>query len=189
MSEIGLLVTGVLKTGQPYVPNLLEQQPFHSEIGVQNSKYSHLSRLVLTAQVTPPEFMQIDRSSPVASSALQAKNGNTLNKISKQLSSSKPHRLLAQANYSDASVIETRRRRVRSRFSRFSSRPMPTVSFGQAGVTVRILQRLLISNGYGMRVDGVFGPFTETAVKAFQNRRNLTPDGIVGQKTWRELTL
>ncbi|MFM6270933.1 MAG: peptidoglycan-binding domain-containing protein, partial [Dolichospermum sp.] len=34
-----------------------------------------------------------------------------------------------------------------------------------------------------------FGPITETAVKAFQNRRTLSADGMVGQKTWWELTM
>lgn len=189
MSEIGLLVTGVLKTGQLYMPNLLEQPPFHSENGVHDSTQSQLSQLAIAAQVTPPEFIQTDRTSPVTSSAVQPNNASTHNKISQQLSSSRPRRLLAQANYSDASVVTPRRRRVSTQLVRFSSRSMPNVSFGNSGVTVRVLQRLLISNGYGMRVDGVFGPFTETAVKAFQNRRNLIPDGIVGQKTWRELTL
>jgi peptidoglycan hydrolase-like protein with peptidoglycan-binding domain len=54
---------------------------------------------------------------------------------------------------------------------------------------VRVLQKLLISNGYGVPVDGVFGPVTEIAVKAFQNRRRLSADGLVGQKTWSELTM
>ncbi|MFM5889467.1 MAG: peptidoglycan-binding domain-containing protein, partial [Dolichospermum sp.] len=32
-------------------------------------------------------------------------------------------------------------------------------------------------------VDGVFGLITEAAVKAFQNRRTLSADGMVGQRT------
>ncbi|AFY35816.1 peptidoglycan-binding protein [Calothrix sp. PCC 7507] len=182
MSELSLLMTGVLKTGQPSLPNLLEKQPFHTKNGVQNSIQSHLPRLVVTAQITPPEFIQTDRSSPDTSSALK------LNTIRKQLPSSSYPVLLAQFSDSE-SVVAARRRAVRIRFQRVSSRPLPVVSFGSSGVAVRVLQRLLISNGYGMQVDGVFGPFTETAVKAFQNRRDLLPDGVVGQRTWRELTI
>jgi peptidoglycan hydrolase-like protein with peptidoglycan-binding domain len=32
----------------------------------------------------------------------------------------------------------------------------------------------------GVRADGGFGPGTEAAVRAFQRRHNLVPDGIVG---------
>ncbi|MBW4631996.1 MAG: peptidoglycan-binding protein [Iphinoe sp. HA4291-MV1] len=65
---------------------------------------------------------------------------------------------------------------------------LPTLRFGSSGVAVRVLQQLLLSNGYTIRVDGVFGALTEAAVKAFQNKRNLAVDGIVGQRSWYELT-
>ncbi|MBD2196793.1 peptidoglycan-binding protein [Calothrix anomala FACHB-343] len=64
---------------------------------------------------------------------------------------------------------------------------LPNLRFGDAGDAVRVLQRLLINNRYAIKVDGVFGALTETAVKAFQSQRNLKADGIVGQRTWREL--
>lgn len=65
---------------------------------------------------------------------------------------------------------------------------LPNLSFGTSGVSVRVLQRLLIANGYRIRVDGEFGAFTEIAVRAFQSNRNLTIDGVVGQQTWQELS-
>ncbi len=65
---------------------------------------------------------------------------------------------------------------------------IPILSFGTSGLSVRVLQRLLLANGYGILVDGNFGALTETAVKAFQSNRNLTVDGVVGQQTWQELT-
>ncbi|BAY24287.1 peptidoglycan binding domain-containing protein [Calothrix sp. NIES-2100] len=65
---------------------------------------------------------------------------------------------------------------------------LPNLRFGDSGDAVRVLQRLLLNNRYAVKVDGVFGALTETAVKAFQNQRNLNADGVVGQRTWRELT-
>lgn len=65
---------------------------------------------------------------------------------------------------------------------------LPTLHFGNKGIPVKILQRLLIYNGYAISVDGFFGALTETAVKAFQNQRDLGVDGVVGSKTWRALS-
>jgi hypothetical protein len=68
------------------------------------------------------------------------------------------------------------------------SQRLPILSFGTSGLSVKVLQRLLKVNGYPIRVDGNFGALTETAVKAFQSKRNLTVDGVVGLQTWQELT-
>lgn len=65
---------------------------------------------------------------------------------------------------------------------------MLTLRFGNSGLVVRVLQRLLVSQGYRTRVDGNFGALTETAVKAFQSQRQLKVDGIVGPITWEQLT-
>lgn len=69
-----------------------------------------------------------------------------------------------------------------------ASSSLPTLRFGDSGESVRVLQRLLRSSGYPINVDANFGALTESAVRAFQSRRGLVADGIVGARTWRELT-
>lgn len=65
----------------------------------------------------------------------------------------------------------------------------PTVKLGSEQVAVRGVQRRLIQLGFfdGGEIDGRFGPKTEAAVKAFQKRYDLEPDGIVGPLTWAAL--
>ena len=57
-----------------------------------------------------------------------------------------------------------------------------TIAKGAKGAAVAALQKAL-----GVTPDGAFGPKTETAVKAFQTRRNLPATGIVGPSTWTAL--
>lgn len=54
---------------------------------------------------------------------------------------------------------------------------------GSRGEAVRDLQRSLTSLGYLLDADGIFGPKTERAVRAFQKQRGLAVDGIAGPKT------
>lgn len=63
----------------------------------------------------------------------------------------------------------------------------PTLRKGDSGDDVRDLQELLNQYGYKLEVDGKFGAKTESAVKAFQQSHYLTPDGVVGEKTWAAL--
>jgi peptidoglycan hydrolase-like protein with peptidoglycan-binding domain len=53
------------------------------------------------------------------------------------------------------------------------------LSAGSEGRQVELLQQAL----GGIKVDGIFGPETEEAVRAFQASRSLTVDGIVGPAT------
>jgi putative chitinase len=53
---------------------------------------------------------------------------------------------------------------------------------GSKGDEVKKLQEKL-----GLGADGSFGPKTEEAVKSFQLKNGLTPDGIVGEGTWNKL--
>ena len=59
---------------------------------------------------------------------------------------------------------------------------MTTLRKGSKGEEVKTLQRLL-----GLAVDGVFGMYTEKAVKEFQLKHGLAADGVVGTKTWEAL--
>ncbi|GGM07974.1 hypothetical protein GCM10010129_59870 [Streptomyces fumigatiscleroticus] len=59
---------------------------------------------------------------------------------------------------------------------------------GSTGWEVVEAQCLLRHHGFDSgRTDGVYGERTGRAARAFQQRRGLVPDGIVGPDTWREL--
>lgn len=65
---------------------------------------------------------------------------------------------------------------------------LPVLSNGMGGGYVKTLQILLNKyNNAKLAEDGVFGPNTETAVKAYQKNRGLEVDGVVGAKTWAQL--
>jgi peptidoglycan hydrolase-like protein with peptidoglycan-binding domain len=69
-----------------------------------------------------------------------------------------------------------------------ADRSDPTLRSGSTGVAVRGLQRRLIAAGFGIDdVDGRFGPQTEAALRAFQERHELDIDGIAGPQTWARL--
>jgi murein L,D-transpeptidase YcbB/YkuD len=70
----------------------------------------------------------------------------------------------------------------------YQGQPLPVLRYGNTGDAVRVLQTLLTYNRYGVGITGRFDVLTETAVKAFQSNRRLGADGIVGSRTWRELT-
>lgn len=59
---------------------------------------------------------------------------------------------------------------------------MTILKKGSRGDEVRKLQAKL-----NLKADGIFGPKTELAVKAFQKANDLSVDGIVGAKTWSKL--
>ena len=64
---------------------------------------------------------------------------------------------------------------------------------GSRGNEVKLIQYLLKYLSFfknrlpSIDADGIFGPATENAVKAFQSEYGLTADGIVGRDTWNRL--
>lgn len=64
-----------------------------------------------------------------------------------------------------------------------------TLRKGDRGTDVEEVQRILNQDSRydGLKVDGIFGRDTEASVRAFQSDNGLTPDGIVGAKTWAKL--
>lgn len=73
---------------------------------------------------------------------------------------------------------------------RAQSSSRPTLRRGARGEHVTHLQRSLHNAGFGRYVggiDGIFGPNTERAVRAFQGSVGIASDGIVGLVTWGRL--
>lgn len=58
----------------------------------------------------------------------------------------------------------------------------PLVKKGARGNITRLIQERV-----GVTVDGIFGGNTKAAVIGFQNSYGLSPDGDVGQNTWRKM--
>ena len=64
------------------------------------------------------------------------------------------------------------------------------VQQGSNGDAVRAVQSQIHSRGDGanqITIDGIFGPVTSDAVRAFQTLLGLPVDGIVGPQTWNHL--
>jgi peptidoglycan hydrolase-like protein with peptidoglycan-binding domain len=67
--------------------------------------------------------------------------------------------------------------------------PWPLVREGDEQHPVQTLQYLLRARGHNLTVDGIFGPVTAAAVRAFQQQEGLAVDGIVGPVTWSALII
>ena len=58
---------------------------------------------------------------------------------------------------------------------------------GSRGAVVKQIQRALKKAGFGVADDGIWGPITTEAVKAFQRDNGLKPDGLAGPATLAKL--
>lgn len=70
---------------------------------------------------------------------------------------------------------------------------LPVLSLGSTGPSIVVVQQVLNQEGampgsplaaMKLVVDGFYSERTQQAVKTFQRRFDLVPDGIVGAKTW-----
>lgn len=224
MSDISLLMTGILLTGQQPLAPL----PKKIERDVQALAPTGLPVSPSLIAIAAPEFSQAIDKIPRLPILIQPEIQNLLVRLAnilrtKEIASSispkdLPQIPLSPGNPAPNSLNQpteqpteqtptpiektlpepTTAQRLRSRLvsdgstvlARYGSsrNDLPVLRFGTTGISVRVLQRLLASNGYGVEIDGRFGALTEAAVKAFQSQQEITIDGIVGQVTWSELT-
>lgn len=68
-------------------------------------------------------------------------------------------------------------------YKKYTLAELPNLRKGSKGVYVNLLQRLL-----GIDDDGKFGGGTKRTVMNYQKAHGLVVDGVVGRKTWTELT-
>lgn len=61
---------------------------------------------------------------------------------------------------------------------------LPTLRSGDVGTDVFKLQEMLNALGYNVSMTGQFDSVTTIAVKDFQAKNGLNPDGVVGPLTW-----
>ncbi len=65
----------------------------------------------------------------------------------------------------------------------------PLQKSGSSREPVQTVQYLLRAHGYSVVIDGIFGPSTEAAARAFQSSAGLVADGAVGDQTWPALII
>ncbi|MBV6623931.1 MAG: peptidoglycan-binding protein [Rivularia sp. (in: Bacteria)] len=204
MTVLGLLVASFITQGQPFLPTFSTQASFQSEKIQQHSISSqHLSALVVpidsksNLSASKNKYQKVLVSSP-----------NTLFRLGSHKSISK-RRYQRKITYSPSlnvlPVLQTSfgfspkkewdmpqaplydaKQRLLAQY--YQGRQLPVLRYGNTGNAVRVLQTLLMYNRYRVRITGDFDVLTEAAVKAFQSNRRLAADGIVGSRTWRELT-
>ncbi|WP_164736540.1 N-acetylmuramidase domain-containing protein [Pararhodobacter zhoushanensis] len=87
------------------------------------------------------------------------------------------------ARYNGSGQVPVYAARIEAAYRQHSGVPSPVVlRIGDRGAAVTALQRAL-----GTQDDGVFGPGTDQAVRAFQATAGLPVDGVVGRRTWDAL--
>jgi peptidoglycan hydrolase-like protein with peptidoglycan-binding domain len=59
------------------------------------------------------------------------------------------------------------------------------VRLGDRGEAVSVLQWLLSFHGFPLVTDGIFGPRTEAATLAFQQKWGVPASGVASLQTWR----
>lgn len=78
---------------------------------------------------------------------------------------------------------------VKKELNQFTKSAAPVLREGDQGNSVEFLQGNLNLLGYGLKIDGKFGPATKKAVMEFQRKSGLKIDGIVGAATIAKLAV
>jgi Carbohydrate-selective porin, OprB family len=118
MSDINILMAGLLTAGQASLPLTLQNQPLiQLEIAAQNLKQGQLSQKVTHKDITPPEFIQHYDTSPAVVVIESKKYQNTLNKFRDKIQNSS---LLSQSQVSPSVAGTTQERENMPEFSPLS---------------------------------------------------------------------
>jgi Carbohydrate-selective porin, OprB family/S-layer homology domain len=78
MSDISLLMAGVLTAGQASVPSLPQQPIIEPEIDLQQPSQAEASKIVVPVKITPPEFVQPIESLPPNPKKIKTEHQNIL---------------------------------------------------------------------------------------------------------------
>ena len=79
MSDISLLMAGVLTAGQPSVPSLPQQPIIQPEIDLLQPSQAEASKIDAPVKITPPEFVQPLESLPPNPKQIKSEHQNILN--------------------------------------------------------------------------------------------------------------
>ncbi|MBD2435476.1 iron uptake porin [Nostoc sp. FACHB-110] len=91
MSEFSLLMLGVLTAGQASPPNNLPEQPIIEPESIsQPQNQESFSEISRTSEITPPEFISLDSTSPVFTSPESYQYQNLLKKIPQNIIATTP---------------------------------------------------------------------------------------------------
>lgn len=208
MTVLGLLVASFITQGQPFLPTfsiLVNVQPEKVQLSLSNQRLStsvscngsRFNSSALSLKVN--KYQKILTTVPSKISRLSFDNSKekyqrkvTFSPVSKTsmnaesfLNKSLPFTLEKEWDTPQTPQYDAEERLLAQYYQ---GRQLPVLRYGNTGNAVRVLQTLLSYNRYGVGITGRFDVLTETAVKAFQANRRLSADGIVGSRTWRELT-
>ncbi|MGB3760434.1 MAG: peptidoglycan-binding domain-containing protein [Rivularia sp. (in: cyanobacteria)] len=207
MTVLGLLVASFITQGQPFLPTfsiLVNIQPekvrqgllFNQRLSTsvfRNGSRSNLS--ALSSKYQKILFTDLSKISRLGfnNSIEKHQRKATFSSVSKDYSMNAESFLNRNLPFNlekEWDTPQTPRYDAEERLlaQYYRGQQLPVLRYGNSGNAVRVLQTLLTYNRYGVGITGRFDVLTETAVKAFQANRRLSADGIVGSRTWRELT-
>ncbi len=201
MTVLGLLVASFVTQGQPFLPtfSLVNVQPEKVYQGLSSQHLSNFvfrngSRTNLSASI-----IKYQRILPIVSSKSRLGFDNSIEEDRRKATFSPGSKYSMNAEPFLNKIPYVRKEwdipqkplydaeeRLLAQY--YQGQQLPVLRYGNSGNAVRVLQTLLTYNRYGVSINGRFDVLTETAVKAFQANRRLSADGIVGSRTWRELT-